>query len=91
MKVVSTKLSKDEHDAMLEMVNLLGMNTAEYVRRCIMSDLCGSWKSGDVPIEKEQQLEQMISRNETKFVGLQPRGKPAKDVQNTDSLVIING
>ncbi len=43
MKVVSTKLSKAEHEALLEMANLLGMNTAEYIRSCIMSELCGSW------------------------------------------------
>ena len=36
MKVVSTKLSKAEHEALLEMANFLGVNTAEYIRGSII-------------------------------------------------------
>jgi len=56
---------------MLEMVNLLGMNTAEYVRRCIMLDLCETCNDVDVPLE----IEQMKARNETRFAHLATKKK----------------
>ena len=66
MKVVSTKLSKSEHEALLEIANLFGMNTAEYVRGCIMANLCSSWDF-DMPDELEPQLMNLIEKNEKRF------------------------
>jgi len=66
MKVVSTKLSKAEHEALLEMANLLGMNTAEYIRSCIMSELCSSWDFG-INDEIEPQFIELMEKNEKKF------------------------
>jgi len=85
MKVVSTKLSNEEHNAMLEMVNLLGMNTAGYVRRCIMLDMCGSYEGVDVPIDKAQLLDQMKAINKARFTGSQNRKKETESEQSRDS------
>ena len=66
MKVVSTKLSKSEHGALPEMANLLGMNTAEYIRGSIMLNLCRSRDFG-MPNELEPQLMNLIEKNEKRF------------------------
>ena len=66
MKVVSTKLSKSEHEALLEIANLFGMNTAEYTRSCIMFDLCGSWDFG-INDELEPELMNLMEKNERRF------------------------
>ena len=71
---------------MLEMVNLLGMNTAEYVRRCITLDLCETCNDVDVPLE----IEQMKARNETRFATSRPRRKATEPEQNMDSVVIVS-
>ena len=66
MKVVSTKLSKLEDEALLEMANLRGMNTAEYTRSCIMFNLCGSWDFG-INDELEPQFIKLKEKNEKRF------------------------
>ena len=66
MKVVSTKLSKAEHEALLEMANLLGMNTVEYIRSCIMFGVCSSWDF-DINDELEPEYIKLMEKNEKKF------------------------
>ena len=66
MKVVSTKLSKAEHEALLEMANFLAVNTAGYVRGCIILHLTGSWDFG-MDDELEPQLIKLMEKNEKRF------------------------
>ena len=48
------------------MVNLFGMNTAEYTRSCIMFELCGSWDFG-INDELETQFIKLMEKNEKRF------------------------
>ena len=41
-RIISTRLSSAEHDALIEMVNLRGQNIYEYVRELVLDDLCGT-------------------------------------------------
>ena len=66
MKVVSTKLSKFEHEALLEMANFLGVNTAEYIRGSVILHLTGSWDFG-MPDELEPELMNLMKKNKKRF------------------------
>ncbi len=90
MKVVSTKLSNEEHETILEMASLLGMNTAEYVRKCVMADLCNGWET-NVPNELKPQLEQMKETNQRRFCSpLAPR-QSSTDGNSDSHFIIIRG
>ena len=65
-RVVSTKLSNIEHDALLEMTSFRGQTISEFVRESVMLGLCGSWKS-NIPDELISKIEELLDRNYKRF------------------------
>ena len=59
-KVVSTKLSNAEHEALLEVVNLLCQSISEFVRESIMIEVCGMGTIG-IPEELGKRIEEAQS------------------------------
>jgi len=66
VRVVSTKMSNREHEAVIEMVNVKGQTISEFVRECIMVSLCGSWESS-VTDEEIEKIDTLIMKNSKRF------------------------
>ncbi len=65
-KVVSTKLSNMEHEALLEMASIKGQNISEFVRENIMLALCGSWNGSDSD-EMFEKIDALLEKNSKRF------------------------
>jgi len=61
-------LSEAEHKALVEMANIYGKNISDFVYDCIMSQLCSTWKRGDIQAPASEKLIEVRQRNSGYFV-----------------------
>ncbi len=68
-KVISSRLADSEHEAAIEMANILGESLSEFVHNSIMNELCLSWKKPQLEGNREEKIQSARDINDKRFLG----------------------